>query len=227
MMPSSNRPTSDQAPSTSRSASTTRSTMLWRWLRAIRWTITSVSVVDWNSEPASTSRRRSSMALVRLPLCADREAAEGEVGEQRLHVAQHAGAGGGVARVADRGMARQALDHRAAAESVADQADRAMAVEMRAVEADDAAPPPGRDAAARAGPSAAWAEASPWPKTAKMPHSSLGLSSSKDVAQDRIKRHRTSRLRRDQLLQRLPLRRRCSPGRAAVGRRRASGRRGR
>ena len=73
-MPSSNSPTSDQAPSTSRSASTRRSTMLWRWLRAIRWMITSVSLVDWNSEPSSTSRRRRSMALVRLPLCADREA---------------------------------------------------------------------------------------------------------------------------------------------------------
>ena len=69
-MQSLNRPTKDQAPSTSRSASTTRPTMSWRWLRAIRWMITSVSLVDWNSEPASTRRRRSSMALVRLPLCA-------------------------------------------------------------------------------------------------------------------------------------------------------------
>ena len=40
--------------------------------------------------------------------------------------------------MADRGMARQAIDHRAAAEIVADQADRPMAVEHRAVEADDA-----------------------------------------------------------------------------------------
>ena len=42
--------------------------MLWRWLRAIRWMITSVSLVDWNSEPAFTSRWRSCIALVRLPL---------------------------------------------------------------------------------------------------------------------------------------------------------------
>ncbi len=40
--------------------------------------------------------------------------------------------------MADGGVAGQALDHRAAAEGVADQADRAMAVEHLAVEADDA-----------------------------------------------------------------------------------------
>jgi hypothetical protein len=69
-MPSSNTATSDQAPSTSRKASTTRETMVWRPLRAIRWMITSVSLVDWNSEPSSTRRRRKRVALVRLPLCA-------------------------------------------------------------------------------------------------------------------------------------------------------------
>ena len=39
-------------------------------LLAIRWTMTSVSVVEWKSEPSSTSWRRSPSALVRLPLWA-------------------------------------------------------------------------------------------------------------------------------------------------------------
>ena len=75
-------------------------------------------------QPPAQEHGVGEVAIVR-----DREPAEGEVGEQRLHVAQHAGAGGGVAGVADRGMARQAVDHRAPAEGVADQADRPMAVE--------------------------------------------------------------------------------------------------
>ena len=37
---------------------------------AIRWTNTSESVVDWNRQPRRTSARRSTCALVRLPLCA-------------------------------------------------------------------------------------------------------------------------------------------------------------
>ena len=69
---------------------------------------------------------------------ADREAAAFELGEQRLHVAQDGFAGGGVADVADRGGAGQAVDHLAAGEVVADQAHAALGVEALAVEGDDA-----------------------------------------------------------------------------------------
>ncbi len=37
--------------------------------RAIRWTITSLSMVLWKMAPSFTRRARSSCALVRLPLC--------------------------------------------------------------------------------------------------------------------------------------------------------------
>ena len=69
---------------------------------------------------------------------ADREAAGIELGEQRLHVAQDGGAGGGIADMADGGVAGQALDHFAAGEGVADQAEAAFRVEAAAVEGDDA-----------------------------------------------------------------------------------------
>ena len=69
---------------------------------------------------------------------ADRETAGIELGEQRLHVAQDGGAGGGIADMADRGVAGQALDHFAAGEGIADEAEAAFAVETAAVEGDDA-----------------------------------------------------------------------------------------
>ena len=59
----------------------------------------------------------------------DREAAELEIGIERLHVAQDRVAGGGVAVVADRGAAGQRGDHPGVAEIVADQAQAAMGVE--------------------------------------------------------------------------------------------------
>ena len=68
----------------------------------------------------------------------DREAAGVELGEQRLHVAQDRFAGGGIAHVADRRRARQALDRRGAGEMVADQAQATLGMESRAVEGDDA-----------------------------------------------------------------------------------------
>jgi hypothetical protein len=37
---------------------------------AMRWTKTSLSVVDWNRQPRRTSARFRTFALVRLPLCA-------------------------------------------------------------------------------------------------------------------------------------------------------------
>jgi hypothetical protein len=69
----------------------------------------------------------------------DGEAAGGELREQRLHVAQHGVAGGGVAVVADRGMAVQPADHRLAVQVVADLSEAAMGMELPAVERDDAA----------------------------------------------------------------------------------------
>ncbi len=69
---------------------------------------------------------------------AERQAAEGEVGEQRLDVAEQRRALGRVADVTDRGVAGQGADHRLAAEVVADQAEDAVAVEQAAVEADHA-----------------------------------------------------------------------------------------
>ena len=77
-------------------------------------------------------------AVGEIAVMADREAAGIELGEQRLHVAQDGRAGGGVADMADRGIAGQALDHLAAGEGVADEAEPAFAVEARAVEGDDA-----------------------------------------------------------------------------------------
>ena len=68
----------------------------------------------------------------------DGEPAEGEVGEERLDVAQPGSTGGGVAGVTDGGVAGQALDHGLAGEAVADQAGRLVMVEVLAVEADDA-----------------------------------------------------------------------------------------
>ena len=69
---------------------------------------------------------------------ADREAAGIELGEQRLDVAQDGVAGGGVAHVADRHGAGQAVDDLAPREGVADEAEAALGVEALAVVADDA-----------------------------------------------------------------------------------------
>ena len=69
--------------------------------------MTSVSVVDWKRQPLRTSVRRSSVRVGQVAVVGEREAAEGEIGEQRLDVAQDRAAGGGVAVMADRGVARQ------------------------------------------------------------------------------------------------------------------------
>src|SRR5690606_11788995 len=66
-------------------------------------------------------------------------AAEGEVGEERLHVAQDGPAGRGVAGVADGGRARQAARHVRAREVLANEAEIAFVVEPPAIPADDAA----------------------------------------------------------------------------------------
>ncbi len=73
-----------------------------------------------------------------IAVVADRKAAGIELGEQRLHVAQDGLAGGGIADMADRGIAGQALDHLAARKGVADQAEPAFGMKPVAVERDDA-----------------------------------------------------------------------------------------
>ena len=74
----------------------------------------------------------------------DGEAAEDEVGVERLHVPEDGVAGRGVAVVADGDAAGQAGDDLGVAEIVADQAHAAMRMEARAVVCDD----PGRFLAA-------------------------------------------------------------------------------
>ena len=77
-------------------------------------------------------------AVGQIAVMADREAAGLEFGEQRLDVAQHGLAGGRIAHMADGAVAGQALDRRALEKVIADQAQSALGVEARAVEADDA-----------------------------------------------------------------------------------------
>ena len=69
---------------------------------------------------------------------ADGKAAGVKLGEQRLHIAQDGLAGRRVAHMADRGVARQAIDHVAPGEGVADEAEATLGVEALAVERDDA-----------------------------------------------------------------------------------------
>ena len=73
-----------------------------------------------------------------IAVMADRKAAGVEFGEQRLHIAQDGGAGGGVADMADGGIAGKPLDHLAAGEGVADQAKPPLGMKPGAVEGDDA-----------------------------------------------------------------------------------------
>ena len=73
-----------------------------------------------------------------IAVVGDREAARGDFGEQRLDVAQDGLAGRGIADVADRAVAGQALDGAGAGEMVADEAEAALRMEARAVEGDDA-----------------------------------------------------------------------------------------
>ena len=74
----------------------------------MRWMNTSLSVVDWNRQPRLTRLRRSAERVGQVAVMRHGEAAEGEVGIERLDVAQRRLAGGGVAVVAERGAAAQA-----------------------------------------------------------------------------------------------------------------------
>ena len=107
--------------------------------RATRCRITSVSVVDCMMAPSRDQLRAASVRpLVRLPLWPTAKPPPFEFGKQRLHVAQDGGAGGGIANVADRDGAGQALDHVAAGEVIADEAEPALGMEAAAVVGDDA-----------------------------------------------------------------------------------------
>ncbi|MEY9414719.1 hypothetical protein ABIF69_001161 [Bradyrhizobium japonicum] len=77
-------------------------------------------------------------AVGEVAVVGDRKAAGIELGEQRLHVAKDGGAGGGVADMADGHVAGQAVDHLAAGEGVADEAEAAFRVKAAAVVGDDA-----------------------------------------------------------------------------------------
>jgi hypothetical protein len=73
-----------------------------------------------------------------VAVVADRETTGVELGEQRLYVAQDGRAGCGIADMADRHDAGQALDHLATGEGIADEAEAALGMETAAVEGDDA-----------------------------------------------------------------------------------------
>ncbi len=73
-----------------------------------------------------------------VAVVADRQPAELEIGEERLHVAQHDLAGRRIADMADRGIAAQASDHLLGAEIVADMAHPAMGAELLTIIGDDA-----------------------------------------------------------------------------------------
>ena len=68
---------------------------------AIRWTNTSLSVVLWNRQPRRTSCAVQLVRVGQVAVMRDREAAELEIGVERLHVAQDGLAGGGIAVMAD------------------------------------------------------------------------------------------------------------------------------
>ena len=67
--------------------------------------------MDWNRQPRRTSVAAQHVRVGQVAVMRDREAAELEIGIERLHVAQDRVAGGGVAVVADRAAAGQRGDH--------------------------------------------------------------------------------------------------------------------
>ena len=77
-------------------------------------------------------------AVGEVAVVADGETAGVEFREQRLDVAQDGFAGGRIAHVSDRRVARQAVDHLASRKCVADQSQPPLGMEPLAVERDDA-----------------------------------------------------------------------------------------
>ena len=115
-----------------------------------------MSEVDEKIEPRLLQRALHGHRIGEVAVVGDGEAAIGEFGEERLHVAQARTAGGGVARVADGAVARQPLDHRRLVKVSPIRPDMAFDVELRAVDRRRCRPLPGRDAAARAGRARRW-----------------------------------------------------------------------
>ncbi len=70
MIRSSARNTSEYAPSKSSSASRSAAARVFSREQATRCRITSVSLEDWKIDPCCSNSRRSSPALMMLPLCA-------------------------------------------------------------------------------------------------------------------------------------------------------------
>ena len=70
MMRSSARKTSENAPSICKRASRNAPESVRSRDFATRWSMTSVSLVDWKIEPSCSSSCRSSIAFVRFPLWA-------------------------------------------------------------------------------------------------------------------------------------------------------------
>jgi hypothetical protein len=97
-----------------------------------------VSVVDCIIAPFFTRFAAQRQAVGEVAVMGDCKTAGIEFGEERLDVAQDGFARGGVADMADGGGAGQALDHFAAGEGVADEAEAAFGMEALAVEGDDA-----------------------------------------------------------------------------------------
>jgi hypothetical protein len=77
-------------------------------------------------------------AVGEVAVMGDGDAADFQFREKRLHVAQRHFAGGGVARVADRHVARQFGDRHRVGIMVADEAHMLFSMELLAVEGDDA-----------------------------------------------------------------------------------------
>ena len=77
-------------------------------------------------------------AVGEVAIVGDGEAAGGQFGEQRLHIAQDGFAGGRIAHMAQRHAALQPADDLGAGEVIADQAEAALGLEALAVEGDDA-----------------------------------------------------------------------------------------
>ncbi|MGX1171094.1 hypothetical protein AB7M16_007360 [Bradyrhizobium sp. USDA 372] len=84
-----------------------------------------MSEVDCIIAPVLDEFAAQRQAVGEVAVVGDRKATGIELGEQRLHVAQDGGAGRGVADMADRDTAGQAVDHLAAGEGVADEAEAA------------------------------------------------------------------------------------------------------
>ena len=82
--------------------------------RAIRWLMTSVSVVDWNRQPHPHQLLAQEVGVGQVAVVGEREAAEIEIGEDRLDVASERAAGRGVAVMADRAVALELGDDRLA-----------------------------------------------------------------------------------------------------------------